>query len=961
MTHRTDTSYAVFLFGPFRLVPAQHLLLNGDVRVPLDSRTFEILIALVEHAGEPLTWQALMSRAWPETPVDEANLKVQMATLRRVLDEGEDGQRYIATIGEKGYQFVAPLERRALPIEETSAEHSVHVAHNIPAALARPIGRSATTRALTEQMARVRLLTVTGPGGIGKTTVALDVARAMVEAARHDVWFVDLSTLSNADVVPQAVANAVGLAAQHHITSALATYFRFRNRPQLVVLDNCDHVSKGAAATAQRLLAMSPRMQVLATNRKPLQNAGEHLYRLQPLDSAVKSANLTAQQALQYPAIKLFVERASATRKNFQLTDESAPVIADICQRVGGIALAIELVATHVGTCGVHDLQRLLDDRMRPLNSDRRGTRSHHRTMSVLLDWSHQLLTEVERIVLRRLGIFAGVFVLDAVVAIVADEEMQTAGVVEAMKTLVAKSMVSAEAVGAITRYRLLDTTRDYARRKLADADEAALLAHRHAAHFCGMYTQAEDQWNEPPDAAWLENHVRAIDDVRIALNWAFSAEGEAALAVRLTVSAIPAWLHLSSLEECRNRVEQALSRTDASSPAQDRDRMKLYEALAASTLYTCGMVPTVESAWKSALDIAEALGDKEYYLRALFVACCGLVYAGELPVIDEFLQKFRLVASSIGNAVAISDGDRLTAYTLHRIGKQVEARQCLERMLARDVAARQRSQLSHFHVDWRNAARTILTNVLWLQGFPEQALKTAQSAREDAQAIGHGLTLGYVLVLASVPLAFYLGDLHAAEEALEVLQAHLARRGLVIYDPMARCLQGALLIQRKDPSGLLIMSDALDQHRREHFIIRYPMYMGMFAQGLLSFDRHAEARAAIDEALVWSDAHDERWCMPELLRIKGDIVQAMDVRGEPEPSESYYRRAMEMAREQNALSWELRAATSLARCLAEARQMDRARALLASVYDRFTEGFDTPDLRAARVLLDSFGNTIEA
>lgn len=204
----------MFLFGPFRLVPAQHLLLGGDVRVRLSSPTCVILTALVERAGELLTRQELMGRAWPQTPVDEANLQVQIVTLRRVLGEGQQGRRYIATVGGRGYQFVAPVERKSLQTGLASPEHSVHVAHNIPVALTRPIGRSATTRALVEQMSRARLLTVTGPGGIGKTTVALDVARAVVEAARHDVWFVDLSTLSNADVVLQAVAHAVGLAAQ---------------------------------------------------------------------------------------------------------------------------------------------------------------------------------------------------------------------------------------------------------------------------------------------------------------------------------------------------------------------------------------------------------------------------------------------------------------------------------------------------------------------------------------------------------------------------------------------------------------------------------------------------------------------------------------------------------------------------------------------------------------------------
>lgn len=956
MTSPPDAVGQVFLFGPFRLTPTRQTLLDGERRVRVGSRALEILTVLVERHGELVSKQELMARAWPKTVVEENNLKVQIAALRKALGEDSQDQRYLATVIGHGYRFVAPVEYGSLASAGVSPDRQTQATHNIPATLVRPIGRSATLDALSVQLSRARLVTVTGPGGIGKTTVALALAQRMVGAHERDVWFVDLSTLADASFVPQAIATAAGLAVHSHdVATALANYFAFCNRPQLVVLDSCEHVIEAAAAIAEHLVSTTSNVSVLATSREPLRATGEHVFRLEPLVCPIESASLTADEALQYPAVQLFMERAAASRTGFGLRDDDAAVVAEICRRLDGIALAIELAATRLDAFGVHELLTLLGERSHRLGQGRRAGPQRHRTLAATLDWSHQLLPEVERIVLRRLAVFAGGFLLTSATAVSASGDVPASAVIDAIAGLVAKSMVSADVRGERVRYRLLDTTRDYARQKLADAGELNTVLRRHAEHFQALYAQAENQWSAASDESWLETRLSAIDDLRAALNWAFAAHGDASLGIALTVSAIPAWLHLSSLEECRRRVEYALSEAGDDVLIPDDQKMKLHAAFAASAMYTRGMVPEVDIAWASALEIAEKLGDKEYQLRSLLGACCSLVYAGKHRVADELLRKFCSVAASSGNAAALSDGERLNSLALHFIGEQATARAYLERVLSRQVGQRQRPQLSRFHVGWRVAAQSIMSNILWTQGLPDQALRLAQEATDDAQAKDNALTLGYVLMLASVPIALHVGDLVAAEAKLDMLQKHLARHGLVIFAAPARCLQGALLIRRHDPAGLPTMIDGLEQMQREHFGMGYPMYAGIYAQGLCFAGHHALARAAIDDALAWSKVHDELWCRPELLRIKGEILASIDLPEHRETIEHLYEQAIEMARQQGALSWELRATTSLARLGHRLGKTEQASARLLSVYRRFTEGFETPDLEAAQALLDCF------
>ncbi|MEX3842901.1 winged helix-turn-helix domain-containing protein [Paraburkholderia sp. BR10882] len=951
----TAESGVAYQFGSFHLIPSQNTLLDGATRVLIGGRALDLLTALVERRGELITKQELMARAWPKNVVEEGNLKVNIAALRKALGDAPQGQRFIATVVGRGYQFVAPVERETLSGAVTPTQTRPQVSHNIPAALIRPIGRAKTIHDLLKRLSRVRLLTVAGPGGIGKTTVALAVARELVALGEHDVWFVNLSRLSDARFVPHAVASTIGLVVHSDdIVRALANYLRLRNRPQLIVLDSCEQIVEAAAIIAEQMIAAAPQIHVLATSREPLRAVGEYVYRLEALESPPDTAHVTIDAARRYPAVELFIERAIAARGDFEPSDEDAPVVAQICRRLDGIALAIELAATRLDAFGIRELHDLLDDRFSALAQGRRTAPERQRTLLATLDWSHQLLPAVERVVLRRLGIFPGIFSLASAAAVVGDENLPYPSVIDAVASLVSKSMLSANVANDPLRYRLLDTTRDYARRKLADANELDLVSRRHAGHFHDLYARVTDCWNRPPDIRWLANHIPTIDDVRAALNWAFSAQGDSSLGIALTVAAIPAWIRLSSLDECRSRIEHALYRADARSPTLDRHRMKLYTALAAAALYTRGMVSQVDAACTAALAIAERLDDKEYQLRSLFAACCGLVYSGRHRAADDRLLKFRSIANGTQNETAISEGNRLTAFAWHHMGKQTEARRLLERVLEWYDSPHHQSQLSANHVSGSEGTRSLMASVLWTLGCPERALKEARQALFDAQESGHTLTIGYVLVFAFVPLALYAGDLASAEGALITLQDTVAKHGLALFEAMARGLHGAFLVEKENPAGLPILLEALAQLEREHIGMRYPMFAGMYARGLLRFGDHARALAAIEDALAWSKAHEELWCISELVRIKGDILATHDELDPRGASEALYLHAIEVAQQQGALFLALRAAKSLARLKLRQGKTAEVESVLAPIYGKFTDGFEIIDVKESRELLAS-------
>ncbi|MGF6229645.1 putative ATPase/DNA-binding winged helix-turn-helix (wHTH) protein [Inquilinus ginsengisoli] len=939
-----------FSFGPFRLYPAQQLLLEGDARIRLGSRALEILTALVERAGEVITKQTLMTRVWPDTLVTDGNLKVHIAALRRALGEGQPGRRYVVTVSGRGYRFVAPVE--AFGPEGLQAQEGIEAesAHNLPASVIRIIGRAGVIDTLLRQLAKHRFMTVVGPGGIGKTTVAVAAAHMRVSVYEHGTWFVDLAPTGHPKLVARALASVLGLTTHSlDVTAALIAFLR--DKQMLIVLDSCEHVIDEAAFLAEQIINAAPGVHVLATSREPLRARGERLQRLSPLETPADPSSLTAAEALAFPAIQLFVERAAESLEGFELKDADALVVAEICRTLDGIALAIELAATRVDAFGLRELSTLLEDRFRLLRHGRRTAMPRHQSLAAALDWSYELLPEGERTILRRLSVFAGSFTLQLASAIAANDRIPVPDVVDGVGSLVAKSLISADIGGAKVQYRLLDTTRAYARQKLVESGEIDAVLRRHAEHHRDLLERAGVEAESRSAAEWWADHARRVDDVRHALNWAFSPSGDEALGMSLTVAAIPLWTHLSLLEECRACVERALACGKAG-VLGDLDDMKLHTALGTALLYVRGPVLQIDVAWGRALEIAERLSDSDYQLRVLWGLSLYRVYVGRYRAALAFARRFRAVAQKKDDTVARLSGDRLIATALHYLGRHTSARRRLDRMLGAYVAPAQSSHIARLQWDQRAVALGTLSVILWLQGFPNQAVDTARSALDEARATNHPLSVCNALGHAAFPIAMYVGDRVTAEQLVTMLLDHSASHGLRVWNAVGRCLRGALLIESGDGAGLSLLRLALDELRDARFGLRYASYCGVLAHGLGAGGRPDEARGTIEDALEWCGRNEERWSMPELLRIRGEIRRLEGSAMAIAAAEDDFRQALEMARRQEALSWELRVATSLARLWRLQGRSGEADDLLSAVYCRFGEGFGTVDLKAARALM---------
>ncbi|MGX9431672.1 MULTISPECIES: ATP-binding protein [Bradyrhizobium] len=937
-------------FGPFRLLPAQQLLLENERPVRLGSRALEILIALVERAGELVSKNELMARVWPHTVVEESNLKTHIANLRRILGDGQPGRRYLATVPGRGYCFVAPVEFLELEPPPQLSD-TTERAHNLPALQTRAVGRDDTINVLLNQLPQHRFITVAGAGGIGKTTVALAVAEALIASYEHGVRFVDLGPLRDPHLVPGALASALGLAI-HSDDAVPGLISHLEDKRMLLVLDSCEHVIEAAATLAEQILRGASAIHVLATSREPMRAKGERVHRLLPLEFPLDSAGLTASQALSFASVRLFVERASANIEGFELKDTDAPAVAGICRKLEGIPLAIELAATRVDAFGIRQLSILLDDRIRLLKYDRRTALPRHQTLAAALDWSYEFLPEHERALLRRLSVFSSFLTLDSASAVAANANSD---VVEDLASLVAKSLVSADVSGGVVQYRLLDTTRAYAMQKLTESGEFQQYVRRHAEHHRDLFERTQADWEEQPSGEWVEEYGRRIDDVRSALNWAFSPSGDASIGVALTVASIPLWMRLSFMDECREWVERALASHLAEPNRNERDEMKLLVALGTALPNAGGPLPATEVTWTKALWLAKKLDEDKYQLRAMWGLFVYRMYVGDHREALLLAEEFCALSDKKGDAGARLIGDRLTGIALHYLGDHANARRHLDRVLTQYVVPSHWSHIVRFLVDHRVAARTTLSRILWIQGFPDQAVRSVQSTLDEARATDHALSLCNVLAHAACPIALYVGDLTAAETLVTTLLDQSAKHALTAWNALGGCLKGGLLLARGDAAGSALLRNGVQRLREVRFGFYDTTFLDLLAQGLAAAGQTAEARVAIDAAIERCDSNEGRWCLPELLRIKGEILRRDGSIAAVTAAEEHFMQALEWARRQQALSWELRAATNLAELWHGGGKTAEAEQLLSSVYDRFSEGFETVDLEAARALIAEF------
>lgn len=946
LAERAPTSFS---FGPFTLVPNRQLLLQGEVPVRIGGRALDILTALVERPGEVLSKRELMVRAWPSINVDDSNLKVNMAALRRILGDGPGAAEYIATVTGRGYRFIAPVQPRGSFFYQ-SASWTTARSNNLPIASTKIFGRRDAIDTIRQDLEKSRLVSIVGAGGIGKTTVALAAAEHALGSFKDGVWLVDLALLRDPTLAANAITTAIGLAV--HSADALATLREhLRHREMLIVLDSCEHIIEAAAQCADLILAGAAGVKILVTSREPLRVKGERVRRLPGLGTPAPSAQPGAVEALTYPAIQLFVERATESLEQFELTDSDAPTAAELCRRLDGLALAIELAAARINPFGVGGLLRQLDDRFRLLVGRRAGP-ARHRTLMETLDWSYSLLTEREAALLRAVSVFAGVFSVDDASAI---SNMAPADATDALAELAAKSLLATDLNADGTAYRLLETMRAYSLEHLRASGEDPAVRQRHAEHVLKVLERGADEWTQRPAGEWGTTYGRSIDDLRGALVWAGQDTANRQLRIRLTVAGLLLWNHLSLTEECRIHVSQAVDELDSAGLAGTSFEMQLKVWLGGATMFTKGLLPSAIDAMRRALEIAVEIGDIDCHVRCLRLIGVFQLFNGENDAAVRTLEEFASIAAA-GVPSAVLEAEVALGIGELFVGRLQDVRGRFERrqeLNLRDINDAQR--LRH-HVRYLSDrivdATNLLSHAQWLTGSPDTALNTARATVEYALRTRHHLSLGNALSWVC-PVFYWTGRHEECARYVAMLDDQANRHGFDVRRPVAMFYRAALRCAQEDAAADEIehVERAIEEFHATGHLARLPYYLGVLAELQARQGRLGEAGITIGAALDRANAKNDRWCAPELLRVHAAILSA---EGKTDDAQAALLTSMELALETGALSWRLRAASDLARLWRVALRPQDAHNMLLPVFSEFTEGADTRDLQVAADLLAS-------
>lgn len=879
--HAPAAAIGGYGFGPFKLYPNARRLFIDNKAIRLGARAFDLLAHLVVHAGEVQSKDALIAAAWPQSVVEEANLRVQLVGLRKAL-ETHGGRDFISNVPGRGYVFTANVSRLDALIEDEAQRNreawGLAPTTRLPGAAAALVGRRNEVNTLVQDTYLRRLVTVAGPGGIGKTSVAVAAARIIAEELSDGAVFVDLSTIGTGELVASAVAAAVGVSvvSGDPLANAIAL---LQDKHVVLVLDNCDPVLDATVVVVQRILAGTSTPLIVTTSREPLRIEAESVHRLPPLASPPEGLDTSLDAAMRFPAVQLFVQRALAIDGAFELSDDDAPGVALLCRRLDGMPLAIELAAARTAVLGVKELVQRLDDRLKVLKSDRRAVVPRHRTLEATLDWSFELLSGDEQRMLTRLAIFRERFSLEWALAVAADD---AALGIEALAGLVSKSLISVDVSNAMTPYRLLETTRYYAMAKLQASGEGSLIARRHAIHVCALLGKAVDEIDGLGHGAWREKHAQALDDVRFALDWALSDGGDTALASRIAALSATLWMLTSMLSEYLGYLERLVA-LDPDTSGDASLAAQVWGAIGFCRSTLRGPKAQAYEALDRALTSAEQSTDLALRLPIHWTRFTADILNGRYADVLSDSLAFGAVASAITDPQADLVFHRMMALSRYFEGAYDEALRHSELALgpgsnAIGMCAGAPSQLDH-----RVAALTMMARNLWTMGQFSRALSVAAQARARAVRARHVTSLIFTLSFAACPIALWCGEVELAEQVTDELKDCCLRHGIPFFG-----------------SWFTIFDHALGLHV-EH------LSAGNHFSAVLFTAAHAEMGVTLDPLAVTDDLVLRArnglcgWCAPEVLRAKAHVLLNS---GQFSEAQSLLDEGMALAAAQGALAW---------------------------------------------------------
>jgi predicted ATPase/DNA-binding winged helix-turn-helix (wHTH) protein len=934
-----DQRSKVLSFGPFELSTGNRLLTNGAKVVPLGARAMDLLIVLVEQANTVVGRRTLIERVWPQRGAEQVSLRVHISALRKALDQSDPGRRYIANVPGRGYSFVVPVASVSSP---TPGDINPSSRARLPARLMRMLGRRDALAAIELKLTEQRFVTIVGPGGIGKTTLAVAAAHEMSAAFNGHIHFVDLAALGTASLIAPAIATALGVSVQtSNVVPALID--RLREAPTLIVLDCCEHLIDGASAVAEELIRHVPTLHLLATSREAMRVEGEHVHELSALACPPEDGNMSAHDVLQYPAVQLLVDRVRAARGDFDLGDVDASIAAGICRRLDGIPLAIELAAGRVDIFGLSKTASLLDERLNLSWVGRRTAPPRHQTLNATLEWSYDLLGDAEKRVLSRLSVFSGGFTFEAAVAVIADETVDETSVSDCVWELRSKSMIAAQ--GQEGRLRLLDTTLAFASRQLAKGDEENRCRRRHALYYCDLFKQGVSTDVHEK----LKQLGDEIDNLRAALNWTFSVEGEAKIGIELAAASASVWMTMGLLAECREWMTKAISRIDKTS-AGSRQEMVIQSALASCMMFTDGMTEESYASWAKTHLLAECLNDTDCQLDSLLVLWAHRIRLPSYAEATELADRCGDLADGSGNRGAIAMANYMRGVTYHHTGRILQAEAHFEMSLHRDDEASRQSLIKRFGYDRKVDALGVLANLAWLRGSSDQARRLNLMSIAEARQLDHAVPLCVALAWASFNAYLTSPDDLGTEALANELVDHAAKYAVESYHGFGLGIQALCRVRRDGgDAAAATLYRGLEKLSAARYGVFNWILQAEFARCTSVAGRPRQGLTVFERAKINLD--ETQWYAPELHRIRGELALG---NGEGlAAARQYFLGALDLSDRQASLSWALRAATSLAIAERSLGRKEAAWRRLQATYAKFREGLETPDLRLAKQVLN--------
>jgi predicted ATPase/DNA-binding winged helix-turn-helix (wHTH) protein len=930
-------------FGPFELSRNRRELRRDGLALPLGGRALDILIYLVERPGEVVTKDELIDHIWSDVTVAEGSLRVHVAAIRKALGDGQFGNRYIVNVKGRGYSFVASVA--GLDNPETHGPNRRYEGI-LPVRSCRMIGRDPILSEVQRCLRQERFVTLLGPGGIGKTTIAVAAGHALAEEFRGEVYFVDLGSLVHPNQVVRAIGASLGLAFKSNDESVELVDL-VRSRRSLIILDSCEHVIEAAASIAERLYQGASQIHILATSRELLTVDGEYCCSVLPLDFPLADTDQTAKAVLRYPAVQLLVECVAARGRNFRLADRDAPLAANICRRLDGLPLAIELAAGPVSTLGIESVATHLLSRVAVLSLGHRTVVARQQTLRATLDWSYNLLSEGEKIVLRRIAAFVGQFSLAGADYVAGELGARTENIFHAFASLVDKSLIATRIDQTEAQYWLLDTTRAYALEKLEEHSEFDAISLRHAEFVIEQLESQEETLSALPRAEKVAAYSRQLGNVRSALEWSFGSHGKNEMATRLTVASMGLFAELALLIEWQPWATQAITKLG--------DRNKNFRETMNAELENTPVPATSFGMLNGTLEKQD--------LSREFTLLIGLymhsLWTNDIRCALDIARRSQKVALKTQDSDDMAHAEVMLGGAHHLLGNHLAAQGCFEAGLHYSgPGSRLRTKHHFFHHP--TVLRIGMARCLMYRGLLDQSLNYARLAIEEAEKCNQPSIMCRCLIWV-LPLYLALNDRQRVEQYISQLADLCVAHCLKPYHASATGFLGLRLILKDDiQNGVLLLKSASEElEARREEMLREDFVFGL-GVGLAAVGQHEEALTLVEKALSFQERAGRLLKLPTLMRAKGLILAHRSAEDYPKAERSLLL-SIEWARRQSAALFELEAATDLAELLLKQRRVSEAHGYLSAAFDRMPNGIVSPIQKRTLQVLNRLKTGVKA